>query len=63
MGGSLRTISPKGSGWAKQHNDIRRDKMEAKAQQSALLLAREGTVDSIATLTVKTGTKMALKQL
>ena len=59
----LGQFNPKGSGRTKQHNDICRDKMDAKTQQSAPLLAWEGTVDSIAMLTVKTGTKMALKQL
>ena len=53
----LGQFNPKGSGGTKQHNDIHRDKMDAKTQQSAPLLAREGTVDSIATLTVETGTK------
>ena len=36
--------------------------MDTKMQQSASLLAWEGTVDTKAMLTVKKGTKMVLKQ-
>ena len=53
----LEQFNPKGSRWAKQHNDVCRDEMDAKTQQSAPLLAWEETGDSIAMLTVKTGTK------
>ena len=52
---------PKGSGGSKQHNDVRRDEMDAKTRQSALLFAQEGTVDSRLMQTVKKGTKMVLK--
>ena len=49
----LGQFNPKGSGGSKQHNDVRRDEMDAKTQQSAPLLAREGTVDSRLTQTVE----------
>ena len=59
----LGRFNPKGSGWTKQHNDVCRDEMDAKTQQSAPLLAQEETEDSILTQTVKEGTKKVLKQL
>ena len=59
----LGQFNPKGSGGTKQHNDVRRDKMDAKMQQSAPLLAWEEAVDSTLMQTVKKGTKMVLKQL
>ena len=49
----LGQFNPKGSGWTKQHNDVCRDKMDAKMQPSAPLLAQEGTVDFTLTQTVK----------
>ena len=59
----LGRFNPKGSGGSKQHNDVRRDEMDAKTRQSAPLLAREGTVDSRLTQTVEKGTKTVLKRL
>ena len=61
MGGSLGTISPKSLRGSKQHKRVCRDKIDVKMQQSAPLLAWEGTVDTKATLTVKKQTKTVLK--